>query len=397
MRTLEFTKGNYSLGKRYAFLALGLVGLLLIACSSQAGSPGPISDPPAGPASPVVASQVAQAPAVYSTAPSNGATELESPGNASSAIIGSAAGNGGPPVEFRTAAYSPANGEPESVGIFATGTGNATSAPDLAILRLGVQDLAPSVSEARTAAATGMTAVIDSLKEDGVEEEDIQTGRYSIQPRYTGREVTRCVPVESSETEGPEMDSTTTSTVTPEPGSLTLGQMGEVDGSTTAEECFQEYRSVITGYEVSNNVTVQVRQLESIDDVIDGAVEAGGDSIRFDGLSFTLEDSTELMKDARAAAVDDLKDKARQLATLGGVELGDIVYLSETIPSAAPVVRAEFALARASFDEWAGVSTPVSPGEVAVQVQVKGQYLITYPGETESTEENTENQQNGGS
>ena len=392
MRTLENTRGRIRLGGRYALLALSLVSLFLMACSSQAGSPGSTTgNSPAAPMPRSEPAQLDQNGAVSLFGPSSNASEWDSAGDARFALIGSGVSGENASGGFRNSASSLSTGESGSVGIFASGTGKATSAPDLAILRLGVQDLANTVGEARTAAATAMTAVIDSVKEDGVEEKDIQTGRYSIQPRYTGREVTRCVQVESDDMEETQMDPT------PTPGGTTSIQGGETGKSASAEECFQEYKSVITGYEVSNDVTVLVRDLESIDDVIDGAVEAGGDSIRFNGLSFTLEDSTDLMEDARAEAVADLKDKAGQLATLGGVELGDIVYLSETTPSAAPVVRAEFALAKASFDEGAGVSTPVSPGEVTVQVQVKGQYLITYPIETDSTEEDPDGEQGGGS
>lgn len=391
MPILEKTTGRIRLGRMYAFLALSMVGLFLMACSSQAGPPDSIGDRPVATHQPSETAQVDRNTAVSLVGPSGNATEWDSPGDARFALIGSGVSGENASGGFRNSAYSLSTGESGSVGIFASGTGKATSAPDLAILRLGVQDLANTVGEARTAAATAMTSVIESLKEDGVEEKDIQTGRYSIQPRYTGREVTRCVQVESEETEESQMDPT------PTPEGTTSVQGGETSESAAAEECYQEYISVITGYEVSNNVTVLVRDLESIDDVIDGAVEAGGDSIRFNGLSFTLEDSTDLMEDARAKAVADLKDKAGQLATLGGVELGDIVYLSETTPSVAPVVRAEFALAKASFDEGAGVSTPVSPGEVTVQVQVNGQYLIIYPVEAETAEENSDGEQGGGS
>ena len=77
-----------------------------------------------------------------------------------------------------------------------------------------------------------------------------------------------------------------------------------------AQDCFQEYRSVITGYEVSNNVTVLVRDLQNVDRVIDEAVDAGGDYIRFNGLSFSLEDTSVLQSEARAAAVSNLEEKA---------------------------------------------------------------------------------------
>ena len=254
----------------------------------------------------------------------------------------------------------------EATGIVVSGSGQASSAPDLATLRLGVQAIEPTVSEARSTAATAMTAVIAAVTGAGVEEVDVQTGYFSIQPRYTGREITRCIDAEGNETQ---------------PGKA----MAEIEGPSEpeisslpqAQECFQEYRSVITGYEVSNNVTVLVRDLETVDQVIDEAVDAGGDNIRFNGLTFSLEDTSALQSDARAAAVSDLEEKAAELAELAGVQLGDLLYLGESGGAPPPVFRAEFARAQADFAAGSAVATPISPGEVSISVSVVGQYQIS--------------------
>ncbi|MDE2844921.1 MAG: SIMPL domain-containing protein [Chloroflexota bacterium] len=254
----------------------------------------------------------------------------------------------------------------EATGIVVSGSGQASSAPDLATLRLGVQAIEATVSEARNTAAAAMTAVIGSVTGAGVEEVDVQTGYFSIQPRYTGREITRCIDAEGNETQ---------------PGKA----MAEIEGTTepeislmpVAQECFQEYRSVITGYEVSNNVTVLVRDLETVDQVIDEAVDAGGDNIRFNGLSFSLEDTSALQSDARAAAVSDLEEKAAELAELAGVQLGGLLYLGESGGAPPPVFRAEFARAQADFAAGSAVATPISPGEVSISVNVVGQYQIS--------------------
>ena len=253
-------------------------------------------------------------------------------------------------------------------GIVVSGSGRATSAPDLATLNLGVEAIDTTVSEARTSAATSLTDIIAAIKEDGVDEKDIQTGRYSIQPRYTGREVTRCIEAESSNTEN--------------------GQEGTTS-EPMEQECFQEYQSVITGYQVSNSISVKVRDLETVDDVIDGAVEAGEDYIRFNGLSFSLEDTSELESQARTAAVADLKSKAGELATLSGVLLEELVYLTEVGSTPPELYRPEFALAKAAADSFGGaVSTPIAPGEVSVDVKVLGHFAISYPAEDETTGSN---------
>lgn len=252
-----------------------------------------------------------------------------------------------------------------SAGIVVSGSGKASAVPDLATLRLGVEAIEATVGEARSAAAESMSAVMASVREDGVEAKDVQTGYFSIQPRYTGREITRCI--EGEATGEVKSDS---NAMQEGPDLMSMG------AEPKGQECFQEYRSVITGYEVNNNLTVLVRDLETVDDVIDGAVGAGGDNIRFNGLSFSLEDTTELESEARSSAVSDLAAKAGELAGLAGVELGELVYLSESGGYQPPIVRAEFALARTAADSAGGVATPISPGEVAVTVNVVGQYAI---------------------
>ena len=254
----------------------------------------------------------------------------------------------------------------EATGIVVSGTGQASSAPDLATLRLGVQAVELTVGDARDTAATAMTAVIDSVTEAGIEEKDVQTGYFSIQPRYTGREITRCIDAEGNETKPDEAMAEIGDSTKP---AITL--MSE------AKECFQEYRSVITGYEVSNNLTVLVRDLESVDDVIDEAVDAGGDNIRFNGLNFSLEDTSVLQSEARADAVANLEEKAAELAGLAGVQLGELIYLSESGGAPPPVFKADFAMAPAAFASERGISTPISPGEVSISVSVFGQYQIS--------------------
>ena len=368
---------NIFVRRLFVGIAVGAASLFLLACSSPVpagtGLPGGlIANDSAGPGPQAVAH----------LAPSEGVATHSQGDQAIGSGLGSA--DAGDYARFSLASLpgdraeggfgwrypaqdTKATGSGNS-GIVVSGSGRATSSPDLATLNLGVEATDTTVSEARTSAATSLTAIIAAIKEDGVEETDIQTGRYSIQPRYTGREVTRCIEAESSNTENGQEGTTT------EP---------------VEQECFQEYQSVITGYQVSNTISVKVRDLDTVDDVIDGAVEAGGDSIRFNGLSFSLEDTSELESQARTAAVADLKAKASELATLSGVLLEDLVYLTEVGSTPPELYRPEFALAKAAADSFAGaVSTPIAPGEVSVDVRVLGHFAIGYPAEDETTEDN---------
>lgn len=369
-----------SKARRYfVFLILGAVALFALACSSQVPVSTTVGGAQAGEET-VAAVQESRAEAPQSETPAAIVTTAEAAPepapvvkaveaapateSAVTAVVEESGGTGvesGSDVHAKLSEHDGAG----AAGIVVSGSGRARSAPDLATLRLGVEASEATVGEARVVAAEAMSAVMASVGDAGVAAEDIQTGHFSIQPRYTGREITRCVDAESSKGSDSEESAK-------QEGPDGIGMALEPKG----QECFQEYRSVIIGYEVSNNLTVLVRDLETVDDVIDGAVDAGGDNIRFNGLSFSLEDTTELESEARSAAVSDLAAKAGELAGLAGVELGELVYLTETGGYPPPIVRAEFALARAAADSAGGVATPISPGEVSVEVNVVGQYMI---------------------
>lgn len=240
-----------------------------------------------------------------------------------------------------------------NTGIWVTGQGSASGAPDVAVLDLGVEVIADSAADARTEAAEGIEAAIAALEESGVAEEDIQTQHFSIRPRYDYVETTNCV-----NADGEAVEPTTTGEVPP-----------------GAQQCTRSRERVLQGYQVNNHLTVKIRELDSVGEVIDSVIEAAGDIVRINGINFLLEDSEALENEARAAAVADLKGKAAMLAELAGVELGSLVYLSESVgPQPFPRFEAEFAML--SLDS---AVTSVRSGELEVVVTVVGVFEIAEP------------------
>ena len=249
-------------------------------------------------------------------------------------------------------------GAGEFHGIWATAQGDATAEPDIAILNLGVEAFAGTVAEARGEGAAAMVRVIDAIKAKEIEDRDIQTTFFNISARYTTVEVTRCGP--EGESQGP---------VTPQ-DQLSEGPTGDTSSS---EECVVERQRVIQGYNLNNQISVQVRNLDSIGELIDEATTAGGDLIRFQGVTLFIEDAEALKEAARAEAVNNLLSKAAEIAGLAGVDLGRLVYISESDdPWAGPQLRYEEGfLAAATFDR-----TPVQIGELSVTVRVRGGFAI---------------------
>jgi uncharacterized protein YggE len=117
-----------------------------------------------------------------------------------------------------------------------------------------------------------------------------------------------------------------------------------------------------------------LRDLDDAGSVIDEVTAAGGNLIRFNGIRFTIDDTDPLQDEARAAAIGDIMDKANQVASLTGVELGKLINISES--GGQP---------RVSFDTFERVSfatsaksapTPIIGGELEVTVTVQALYAI---------------------
>ena len=201
-----------------------------------------------------------------------------------------------------------------------TGTGSVFGKPDLILVNMGVSAERKSVEEARDEAALVMQKVLDSLKENGVAEEDIQTRRFTIHPQYD----------------------------------------------------YIERKQVLRGYLVTNMVSVKVRDIDSVGEIIDDAVTAGGDLLRVQSITFTIDDPKELQSKARIEAMKDARDKAETLAKEGGVKLGKPISISDTAYSTSSRFYDSDEAIKGGFE----IETPVEPGLLEVTVTVTVVYAI---------------------
>jgi len=207
----------------------------------------------------------------------------------------------------------------ETSGITVSGSGSAFGQPDVALITLGVQAEADSVGEARSQAAGAMDAMLTALKDGGVAEDDIQTTRFSVYPVYD----------------------------------------------------YTDNRQELRGFVVDNTVTAKIRTIDDTGDLIDAAVEAGGDLARVDNLQFTIDDPSALEDEARRAAMAEAKQKAETLADEAGVDLGAPRSISESGgPVPVPFAGAELALTQDA------ARTPIEVGELEVVVSVQVVYGV---------------------
>ena len=204
--------------------------------------------------------------------------------------------------------------------ISVTGEATVSVPPDLAEIDGGVTSEAKTAREASEANNAAMGKVLQALKGAGIEEKDVQTARLSLQPQSAPNR------------SGP---------------------------------------SAIAGYRASNRVTVRVRDVTKVANVIDTLVGAGANEIG--GINFVVSQASKLLDEARERAVADARRKAEIYAKAAGVTLGAPLGISEE-GNSAPVPYRRMAAGMA-------VSAPVAQGEETLAVTVSVSWAIKGQGQ----------------
>ncbi len=203
---------------------------------------------------------------------------------------------------------------PKSIQV--SGMGRVSIAPDKADLTLSVEVQAKSAEAARNQAAAAMTALIKAVKKADVADKDIQTRHMSLYPIYT---------------------------------------------PDTANK--------INGYQLANQVTVTIRDIKKVSEVIDSAVSAGGNAVRVQGISFAIDNPNAALAQARDKAYADARAKAEQYAKLADVKLGRVMHINES--GGQPPMPVPYAEMSAMKLGGGGAdATPVQVGEQEVSVTV---------------------------
>lgn len=203
--------------------------------------------------------------------------------------------------------------------IVVTGAGEASAAPDMALVTIGVDAEGATAAEALRKNSAQMEATIRALKDAGVAEKDLQTANLTVGVRYDY----------SREGAPPR----------------------------------------ITGYQATNSLNVKLRALSKAGAIIDRAISVGAN--RLDGVSFTFADAKPLLDKARADAVKDARAKADLYAEAADVKLGEIIQISDGFaPTPGPIPM----MARLESADQKNV--PMAAGEATVSASVTLIYAI---------------------
>lgn len=173
-------------------------------------------------------------------------------------------------------AYPPGSVIPHTITV--TGYGEASVAPDVAYVMLGVNTTGPDAESAANQNNRRMQAVMDALREQGLEDSDIQTLGFNVWP----------------------------------------------------EDRFDPQTGLPTGeriYHVDNTLQVKVTDLDKVANIIQGGLDAGANNIL--SLTFTVQDPAAALDEARQKAIEDARQRAQEIAEGLGATLGEPLVISE--------------------------------------------------------------------
>lgn len=203
--------------------------------------------------------------------------------------------------------------------ITVVGEGQISLEPDMAVINVGAEARAGTVSEAKSEVEAHMAAILATLQEMGIADRDVQTSHYGI---HFEREPMPMM------LEGP------------------------------APEIREEYY-------VSNMLQVTVRDVEMAGEVLDAVVQSGANQVY--GVTYSVSDETAWQSQARSEAMADARSHAQELAALTEVELGEVLSVSEVVGGmVVPFLRVEQAMGGGG----------IAPGELEFSTQIQVIFAI---------------------
>ncbi|WP_156288689.1 SIMPL domain-containing protein [Oceanobacillus salinisoli] len=199
--------------------------------------------------------------------------------------------------------------------ITVTGTASISAQPDIASIRLAVITEDSSLQQAQQENANRMNQVIHAIVGQGIPREKIQTSWFAIQARYD----------------------------------------------------YVEGRQVFRGYEVLNEITVRIPNIEQTGVIIDTAVNAGVNRVTH--IQFTIENRDVYEQQALQLAVRNATEKARAIAGALQVMINEEpLKVTEEIEEQPQTYQV---LATAQDQ----VTTPIEPGQVVIKARVTAVFL----------------------
>ena len=202
------------------------------------------------------------------------------------------------------------------IGVVATG--EASVAPDMAIVSFAVSGNGKQLAPTRDDVNVRSSSVLARLRELGVADADLNAPDVGIHPEYDYRRGQR-----------------------------------------------------LTGYRVTRQMTAKVRDLDRLGEVLDGLVGAGANEVH--GAQMSASDPSAAEHEALRAAVSAARAKAQAVAEAGGVTIGGLARVEEEAAHPGPIPRMRMLAAAAEADQ---APTEVAAGELTVTRAVRAWFTI---------------------
>ncbi len=216
--------------------------------------------------------------------------------------------------------------------ISVVGKGEKSVKPDVAVLSFAVVTAGKKLKTVQDENSQKSSAVIDFLKSKGVAEKDLKTTYYQISPQYQYYDNPPCY----------------------------------------SSPCPARRPPEIVSYEVKNRVEIKVRDLNKVDELLEGVVEKGVNDV--DSVKFQIDDEDALLAEVRELAIKDARARAEKLAKDLGVRLGRVLSFYEG-GQVQPYAQDVYGMGGATGMSMKAVVAPsIQPGEQEIQSNV----TITY-------------------
>jgi uncharacterized protein len=201
--------------------------------------------------------------------------------------------------------------DPDTRQVTVVGSGEVQGRPDILTANVSMEFTAADATTAMNQASARQQAVIDALVGSGIDKSDISTTNVTLQPQFGGSD-----------------------------------------------------KPTIIGYQASNSIAVKIRRLDAASQTLALIGTTGGDATRINSVSYSIEDDSQMVKDARTRAFDDAKDRAEQYAQLAGLTLGKVISISESAGTT-PLPPQPTPMPRAAME-----AVPLEPGQQSVAFSV---------------------------
>ena len=213
------------------------------------------------------------------------------------------------------------SGQPTGRTLSVAGSGDSFLAPDIAYIYIGVHTEKLTAAEAVEENNSQTQALIEAIRDFGIDAKDIRTTNFSIWP---------------------------------------MDQFDPATGRPTGEKT----------YAVDNTVYVTVRELDKLGDFLDTAVAAGANTVN--SVQFDVADKDAALQEARVAAIKDAESQAKELAEAAGLSLGQVQSIN-FVSNQYPIFDGKGGGGGAAAE---AAAVPIQPGQLTFTVTVNVTYEV---------------------